>query len=87
VLLLDEPSSGLNESEGEHLGSLLLGLAESGTAVLLVEHDMELVMRVCSNIYVLDFGSLIATGSPAEISANADVQKAYLGGEPTEAVQ
>jgi branched-chain amino acid transport system ATP-binding protein len=87
VLLLDEPSAGLNEVEGDRLGSLLTGLAESGVAVLLVEHDMELVMRVCSRIYVLDFGRLIATGSPAEISANADVQAAYLGAAPVEASQ
>jgi branched-chain amino acid transport system ATP-binding protein len=87
VLLLDEPSSGLNESEGERLASLLTGLAERGMAVLLVEHDMELVMRICTRIYVLDFGRLIAAGAPAEISANAEVQAAYLGGEPTEASQ
>jgi branched-chain amino acid transport system ATP-binding protein len=87
VLLLDEPSSGLNELEGERLGALLTGLAERGVAVLLVEHDMELVMRICSRIYVLDFGRLIATGSPAEISANAEVQAAYLGGAPAEASQ
>jgi branched-chain amino acid transport system ATP-binding protein len=87
VLLLDEPSAGLNDVEGDRLGSLLMGLAERGVAVLLVEHDMELVMRVCSRIYVLDFGRLIATGSPAEISANADVQAAYLGDAPIEAAQ
>jgi branched-chain amino acid transport system ATP-binding protein len=87
VLLLDEPSAGLNEVEGDRLGSLLTGLAERGVAVLLVEHDMELVMRVCSRIYVLDFGRVIATGSPAEISANVDVQAAYLGAAPAEASQ
>jgi branched-chain amino acid transport system ATP-binding protein len=87
VLLLDEPSAGLNEAEGDRLGTQLLGLADRGVAVLLVEHDMELVMRVCSRIYVMDFGRLIATGTPAEISANPDVQAAYLGGEPTGASQ
>jgi branched-chain amino acid transport system ATP-binding protein len=84
VLLLDEPSAGLNEVEGERLGALLTQLAEGGVAVLLVEHDMELVMGVCSRIYVLDFGRLIAVGAPAEIAASAEVQAAYLGGEPVQ---
>jgi branched-chain amino acid transport system ATP-binding protein len=87
VLLLDEPSAGLNEVEGDHLGALLSDLAGRGVAVLLVEHDMELVMGVCSRIYVLDFGRLIAVGTPAQISASPEVQAAYLGGAPAEAAQ
>jgi branched-chain amino acid transport system ATP-binding protein len=79
VLLLDEPFSGLDSGESARLGDLLEDLSGRGLAVLLVEHDMETVMRLCHTIYVLSFGSVIATGSPAEIRANAEVQAAYLG--------
>jgi branched-chain amino acid transport system ATP-binding protein len=79
VLLLDEPFSGLDTGESTRLGDLLEELAGEGQAVLLVEHDMEMVMRLCQPIYVLSFGSVIACGSPAEIRANAQVQAAYLG--------
>jgi branched-chain amino acid transport system ATP-binding protein len=79
VLLLDEPSSGLSEDETATFASLLHDLAADGLAVLLVEHDVELVMRVCAAINVLDFGRIIAVGTPAEIQQNQDVQVAYLG--------
>ena len=79
LLLLDEPSSGLSESESEELGELLLKLAANGMAVLLVEHDMELVMRVCSMINVLDFGAVLTVGTPAEVRADERVRAAYLG--------
>jgi branched-chain amino acid transport system ATP-binding protein len=79
ALLLDEPSSGLSESETDLFADLLDGLAAEGLAVLLVEHDVELVMRVCSRIHVLDFGRIIAVGSPAEVQRNPLVQSAYLG--------
>ncbi len=62
VLLLDEPGSGLDDTESKALGELLRRLADGGMAVLLVEHDMELVMRICDLIYVLDFGVVIAEG-------------------------
>jgi branched-chain amino acid transport system ATP-binding protein len=79
VLLLDEPSSGLSEDETESFAVLLQRLAGEGLAILLVEHDVELVMGVCSRIHVLDFGRVIASGTPEEIQGDAAVQSAYLG--------
>ncbi len=79
VLLLDEPSSGLDEQETDALGALLHELTSGGLAVLLVEHDMPLVMEACSYISVLDFGRVIARGTPTEIQADPSVQRAYLG--------
>ena len=89
VLLLDEPSAGLNEAETSTLGALLRDLAGTGLAVLLVEHDMAFVMGTCERIHVLDFGMIIAAGSPADVQGNADVRTAYLGEggkQPTEEV-
>jgi branched-chain amino acid transport system ATP-binding protein len=79
VLLLDEPSSGLDDRETRALGELLRRLASDGLAILLVEHDMSFVMQTCEHIDVLDFGRVIARGTPAEIQADAAVQAAYLG--------
>jgi len=84
VLLLDEPSSGLNEEETEEMASLLRTFVDEGLAVLLVEHDMSFVMGTCEYINVLDFGTIIATGTPAEIQENPVVQAAYLGTETVE---
>ena len=79
VLLLDEPASGQNEAETERFGGLLRDLAAEGMAVLLVEHDMKLVMDVCDHIHVLDYGQLLAVGTPDEIQAHPAVREAYLG--------
>jgi branched-chain amino acid transport system ATP-binding protein len=79
LLLLDEPSSGQDESETDAFGELLKDLAAEGRAILMVEHDMDLVMAVCDEIHVLDFGVIIASGDPAMVRTNPAVQKAYLG--------
>jgi branched-chain amino acid transport system ATP-binding protein len=81
LLLLDEPASGQDESETENFADLLRALAAEGIAILLVEHDMQLVMNVCELIHVLDFGRLMAVGSPTEIRNNPAVLAAYLGSE------
>jgi branched-chain amino acid transport system ATP-binding protein len=79
VLLLDEPSSGLDEQETDALSALLHRLVADGLGVLLVEHDMPLVMETCTRISVLDFGRIIAHGSPGDIQSDPAVQRAYLG--------
>ncbi|WP_370291673.1 ABC transporter ATP-binding protein [Nocardioides sp.] len=79
LLLLDEPSSGLDESETDDFGMLLRELADDGVAIVMVEHDMDLVMGVCDAIHVLDFGRVIASGDPSMIRTDAAVQRAYLG--------
>jgi ABC-type branched-subunit amino acid transport system ATPase component/branched-subunit amino acid ABC-type transport system permease component len=80
ILLLDEPSSGLDRAETDRFGNLLERVvAERGLGILLVEHDMDLVMRVCSTLYVLDYGELIFSGSPGEARNSPIVQAAYLG--------
>jgi branched-chain amino acid transport system ATP-binding protein len=79
TLLLDEPSSGLDHEETDALGVLLTDLAGSGMGILLVEHDMKLVMGISDSITVLDYGRVIASGTPTAVSGNPDVQAAYLG--------
>jgi branched-chain amino acid transport system ATP-binding protein len=79
VLLLDEPSSGLDDAESASLGKLLVELAGNGMAVLLVEHDMDLLMRVCDTVTVLDTGTVIASGTPDQVRADQAVRNAYLG--------
>jgi branched-chain amino acid transport system ATP-binding protein len=79
VLLLDEPASGQDETETEQFAALLRELAEEGMVVVLVEHDVQLVMNICRTVHVLDFGQIIAVGTPAEIQTNEAVLAAYLG--------
>ncbi|HKA85935.1 MAG TPA: branched-chain amino acid ABC transporter permease/ATP-binding protein [Acidimicrobiales bacterium] len=79
VLLLDEPAAGLDTAESALLGDRIRELRSSGTAVLLVDHDVALVLRVCDRVYVLDFGAVIAEGSPDAIRTNRAVADAYLG--------
>jgi branched-chain amino acid transport system permease protein len=80
ILLLDEPAAGLRHLEKQALARLLLQLKEEGMAVLLVEHDMGFVMNIADRITVMEFGQVIAHGSPAEVQVNPLVLTAYLGG-------
>jgi branched-chain amino acid transport system ATP-binding protein len=80
LLLLDEPAGGLSETELPELGNLIEKLAEDTTLVV-IEHRMDLMMSVCDGIVVLDFGKVIATGTPEEVQADPAVTAAYLGAE------
>ena len=79
VLLLDEPASGLDEAETERFAELLVELASDGLGILLVEHDVPLVMKLCKQIYVMNFGRLLAQGTPQQVQQNEAVIDAYLG--------
>jgi len=79
VLLLDEPAAGMNPTELEWLAETILRLRSTGMAIVLVEHHMKLVMRICDRITVLNFGSKIAEGTPQVVSQDKDVITAYLG--------
>jgi branched-chain amino acid transport system ATP-binding protein len=79
ILLLDEPSSGLDEQETDDLARLLRDLATEGLAILLVEHDVPFVMGTSKMVYVLDFGNILAVGTAGQIQRSETVQRAYLG--------
>ena len=86
LLLLDEPAAGLNDTESWALRDLIARIRASGVTVLLVEHHMPLVMGVSDRLLVLDYGSVLAEGTPPEIQADPRVVAAYLGGAVSYAV-
>jgi branched-chain amino acid transport system permease protein len=81
LLLLDEPAAGLRHLEKQALAAVLRQLQSEGMSILLVEHDMDLVMDVCDQLVVMEFGTLLTRGTPAEVQANPAVRAAYLGTE------
>lgn len=82
ILFLDEPAAGMNPNETAELTELIEKIRkEFDLTVVLIEHDMSLVMDICQRIYVLEYGRLIAHGTPEEIQSNPEVIKAYLGGD------
>jgi branched-chain amino acid transport system ATP-binding protein len=87
-LLLDEPAAGLDDDESAELADTIVSIRdEYGCGVLLVEHDMRVIFRVCEAIQVLDFGKTMAVGSPDEIRTNREVIAAYLGLEGAAAIE
>ena len=77
--MLDEPAAGLDTVESQQLGKHLRSILTQDISIFLIDHDMGLVLSVCDYIYVLDFGKIIAEGTPAEIRAHPEVKRAYLG--------
>lgn len=82
ILFLDEPAAGMNPQETAELTELIVQIKDQfDLTIVLIEHDMSLVMQICQRIYVLEYGRLIAQGTPEEIKKDPDVIRAYLGGE------
>jgi branched-chain amino acid transport system ATP-binding protein len=81
LLLLDEPAAGMNEAETEDLLARIEDIRDMGQTIMLIEHDMNIVMGICDYISVLNFGSVIAKGTPGEIQTSEAVIEAYLGRE------
>ena len=81
LLLLDEPAAGLRHKEKRALAEVLRQLQREGVSILLVEHDMDLVMEVCERLVVMEFGTLLMEGSPAQVQQSPEVRAAYLGTE------
>jgi len=82
LLLLDEPAAGMNPQETKELMDMIRWIRKTfALTILLIEHDMSLVMGICERIYVLEFGKMLAHGTPDEIKSNTEVIKAYLGEE------
>jgi branched-chain amino acid transport system ATP-binding protein len=85
LLLLDEPTAGMNAAETARLGDLILGLRDEGLTVLVIEHDMKFISQVCDRVIVLNFGEIIARGTPEMIATDPLVIEAYLGVEAADA--
>lgn len=86
VICMDEPAAGLDSRESAALGRTLRAIADGGTAVVLIDHDMDMVVRTCDVLNVLDFGSLVASGPPGTVRRDPAVLRAYLGETPEAAV-
>lgn len=84
VMLVDEPAAGLNDKEAEHAVDLIKLAASRNIGVLFIEHSMDMIMSTCDTIEVLNFGEVIASGTPVEVSSNQDVIDAYLGKDDAE---